>query len=146
MDNFHEILKTFYSFDCKDEALCYAACRVYSFLREEKRMIDVRYQFKNELQLFYLIAKKELEAAFNLFIPSVTTGQLNLVQLKYYRDTLKLPDGRKPEYIILAVCDPSSTVLLYRMTLGLKEIRQKLPSKGKLLRLKAESGYDKGSH
>ncbi|XP_053664107.1 uncharacterized protein LOC128713274 [Anopheles marshallii] len=146
MVNFHEILKSFYSLGCKDGALCYAGYRVYCYLKAEKRMTNIQYRYDSELQLLYLIAKKEPDSAFDLFIPSLTTGQLNVGQFKTYREAVTLPDGGKPESIILAICDPSSTVLLYRMTTGLKEIGQKLPSKGKLLRLNVKSGCDKEFH
>ncbi|XP_052897359.1 uncharacterized protein LOC128304240 [Anopheles moucheti] len=145
MVNFHEILKSFDLLGCKDGTLCYAGYRVYSYLKEEKRMTDVQYHYECELQLLYLIAKKESNAPFDLFIPSLTTGQLNIEQLKQYREAVTLPDGGKPESIVLSICDPSSTVLLYRMTTGLKEIGQKLPSKGKLLRLNVKSGCDKAT-
>uniref|UniRef100_A0A182KGG4 tRNA-splicing endonuclease subunit Sen15 domain-containing protein n=1 Tax=Anopheles christyi TaxID=43041 RepID=A0A182KGG4_9DIPT len=134
--HFHEILKTFYTLGCEDEALCYGACRVYIYLKEEKHMHDVQYMYEKQLQLFYLTARKEPDALTDLFVPALTTDAFNLVQLKRCREVITLPDGGKPESIVLAICDPSSTVLLYRMTPGLKEIGQKLPSKGKLLRMK----------
>ncbi|XP_050073100.1 uncharacterized protein LOC126561196 [Anopheles maculipalpis] len=144
MVHYHEILKTFASLGCKDEALCYAAARVYIHLKEEKRMTDVQYQYEKELQLLYFTARNDPEASINLFIPSATTRALNLVQLKRCREAIALPGGEKPTSIVLAICDPSSTVLLYRMTSGLKEIDQKLPSKGKMLRQRAETSCAKG--
>uniref|UniRef100_A0A182LV27 tRNA-splicing endonuclease subunit Sen15 domain-containing protein n=1 Tax=Anopheles culicifacies TaxID=139723 RepID=A0A182LV27_9DIPT len=111
----------------------------------KKCMSDVQCQYEKELQFLYLIAKKEPAAAYDLFIPLLTTDELNLECLKHYRNVVTLPDGRKPESMVLAICDPSSTMLMYRMTPDLKEIGQKLPSKGKLLRLKADSGCDKGT-
>nr|XP_040227066.2 uncharacterized protein LOC120952040 [Anopheles coluzzii] len=142
MVNFHEILKTFYTLGCEDDALCYGACRVYIHLQEEKHMHDVQYTYEKRLQLFYLTARKEPDGPSDLFIPSLTTNALNLVQLKQCRETITLPDGQKPASIVLAICDGSSTVLLYRMTPGLKEIAQKLPSKGKLLRMRTGTGCE----
>uniref|UniRef100_A0A182WIL4 tRNA-splicing endonuclease subunit Sen15 domain-containing protein n=1 Tax=Anopheles minimus TaxID=112268 RepID=A0A182WIL4_9DIPT len=145
MLNYQEIAKGLHSLGCNDEARCYAACRCYVYLKEEKCMSDVHCQYQKELELLYLIARKEPEAAYHLFIPSLTTDTLDLVRLKHYRDIITLPDGGKPDSVVLAICDPSSTVLLYRMTANLKEIGRKLPSKGKLLRLKANTGCDKGN-
>ena len=163
-------LKTFYTLGCEDDALCYGACRVYIHLQEglcglcveakrfrllstiadlfptvfvtEKHMHDVQYTYEKQLQLFYLTARKEPDGPIDLFIPSLTTNALNLVQLKQCRETITLPDGQKPASIVLAICDGSSTVLLYRMTPGLKEIAQKLPSKGKLLRMRTGTGCE----
>uniref|UniRef100_A0A182P3N6 tRNA-splicing endonuclease subunit Sen15 domain-containing protein n=1 Tax=Anopheles epiroticus TaxID=199890 RepID=A0A182P3N6_9DIPT len=107
-------------------------------LKEEKLMHDVRYAYQKQLQLFYITAKKDPESPVDLFVPWLTTNALDVGQLKRCRENITLPDGGKPGSMVLAICDPSSTVLLYRMTPGLKDIGQKLPSKGKLLRQKPQ--------
>uniref|UniRef100_A0A182NHH9 tRNA-splicing endonuclease subunit Sen15 domain-containing protein n=1 Tax=Anopheles dirus TaxID=7168 RepID=A0A182NHH9_9DIPT len=137
MVHVHELLKTFHSLGCNDEALCYAACRVYIHLQEEKRMRDVRYHYAEHLNLIYLTANRESEAnaSDELFIPALATEEVDLAQLNRYRDGIVLPDGKKPGTIVLAICAPSSTVLLYRVTPGLKAVGEKLPSKGYTSRL-----------
>lgn len=133
----HEILKTFRSLGCNDEAHCYGACRAYVYLKEEKRMHDVQYSYAKELNIIYMTAKPESDAnaLCDVFIPVLATEGLNLVQLHRYRDTIVHPDGTRPRNIVLAICSPSSIVLLYRMTQGLKPIGGKLSSKGKSNRL-----------
>uniref|UniRef100_A0A182TMI1 tRNA-splicing endonuclease subunit Sen15 domain-containing protein n=1 Tax=Anopheles melas TaxID=34690 RepID=A0A182TMI1_9DIPT len=76
----------------------------------QKHMHDVQYTYAKQLQLFYLTARKEPDGPTDLFIPSLTTNALNLVQLKQCRETITLPDGQKPASIVLAICDGSSTV------------------------------------
>ncbi|XP_053674225.1 uncharacterized protein LOC128724525 [Anopheles nili] len=137
MAHLHDLLKTFLTLGCDDEAVCYGACRVYVHLLEEKRMHAVQYHYDEQLRLIYLTAKREPEAPVELIVPILATEELNLAQLKRYRDVIKLPSGEKPVDIVLAICDSSSTVLLYRASPGLKDIAKKLPSKGKLLRMRA---------
>ncbi|XP_058066100.1 uncharacterized protein LOC131215724 [Anopheles bellator] len=128
----YETLRTFNSLGCNDEALCYAAYRVYIHLKDEKKLNDVQYHYAPSLQLVYLTARRAPSAPAELYIPTLATEELALERLDHYRSLGEF------EGLILAICDPSSTVLLYRATAGLKDISGKLPSRGKLLRQKQQ--------
>ncbi|XP_052873885.1 uncharacterized protein LOC128279208 [Anopheles cruzii] len=128
----YQTLRTFNSLGCDDEALCYAAYRVYIHLKDEKKLNDVQYHYAPSLRLIYLTARRAASAPAELYIPTLATEELALELLDHYRSLGEF-DG-----LILAICDPSSTVLLYRATAGLKDISGKLPSRGQLLRQKQQ--------
>ncbi|XP_050096432.1 uncharacterized protein LOC126578166 [Anopheles aquasalis] len=126
---------------CEDESLCFAAYRVFIYLQQEKGLTDVRYQYAADLRTLYLSAKREATALSEIYLPVLSTADLDLGQLDHFRSTLIVPTSGNGEdavvaadSLILAICDPSSTVLLYRLTSGIKSISGKLPSRGQLMR------------
>ncbi|XP_049542057.1 uncharacterized protein LOC125955152 [Anopheles darlingi] len=135
-----EQLQKIRALGCEDESLCFAAYRVFIYLQQEKGLIDVRYQYVDDLRTLYLTAKREATALPEIYLPVLSTVDLDLGQLDQIRNTIASSSGDvgdaavASESLILAICDPSSTVLLYRLTGGIKSINSKLPSRGQLLR------------
>ncbi|XP_035792164.1 uncharacterized protein LOC118466668 [Anopheles albimanus] len=136
---------------CEDESLCFAAYRVFIYLQQEKGLTDVRYQYAADVRTLYLTAKREATAPPEIYLPVLSTVDLDLGQLDHFRTTIASTsrdgenDAVAAESLILAICDPSSTVLLYRLTSGIKSISGKLPSRGQLLRQKQLQKPSKGA-
>ncbi|XP_055603836.1 uncharacterized protein LOC129752065 [Uranotaenia lowii] len=152
-----QLLREFYKLGCKDESLCAAACRTYIHLQKERKMRDVEYHYHADLDIIYLRARKPPDPVecTDTYIPVVASGtdkNLPLAALELWQNELgrvvpnsegenRGDDDDKPRRcIVLAFCDTSSNVLLYRMTQGTKSLVQKPLSKNKQRKMKEAEG------
>ncbi|XP_058124790.1 uncharacterized protein LOC131266334 [Anopheles coustani] len=123
MVNLQEILKSIRSLGCNDEAICCTTYRIYVHLSEERKFHDVRYYYDENLNGIYLTAKREEHVAkFEVFLPVQVPGELCLLDIAHYRKVVKRLNLEEKDTIVLAICDSSSTVLLYEITAGLHSL------------------------
>lgn len=118
-----QILQKFRRSGCSDEAQCAAAFKVYLELSEIKSYYRVDHHFSAELNLIYLNGQKSEKSSLELFIPVPSTRKYSLEDLNRYQSTLST------ETIVLAMCDPSSTILYYKFSAGIvnKKIVEQQP-------------------
>ncbi|XP_055619590.1 uncharacterized protein LOC129764493 isoform X2 [Toxorhynchites rutilus septentrionalis] len=117
------------------------AYRVYIHLCEERHLWDVQYRFSEALKKIYLKARKRKDSPEEIYIPVLSSEDLPLATISRCQQELVLgtEDENAQRSIILAICDPGSSVLLYRMTNAMKALSSKPLSKNKMLKQKANA-------
>ncbi|EAT47336.1 AAEL001556-PA [Aedes aegypti] len=126
------ILKEFRQLGCSDETRCSAAYRLYIHLCEKRHLWDVQYHYAKHLDIVYLTARKEQDSPADIYIPVPTFDDVTMGDIDRYQAELTDPTTTDNRTIIIAFCDPSSSVLLYKMTNTIKPMEDKPPSKNKL--------------
>uniref|UniRef100_A0A8D8NS31 (northern house mosquito) hypothetical protein n=1 Tax=Culex pipiens TaxID=7175 RepID=A0A8D8NS31_CULPI len=125
---------------CTDEALCAATYRTYLHLCEDRSMWDVQYNFSSQLNTLYLTARKQQTSPEDVYIPVPSFDSIPLERIeKLQTELVPPPDSNQngSRSLVLAVCDPSSTVLLYRMSNAIKPVFGKPLSRNKMLKQRA---------
>ncbi|XP_053684890.1 uncharacterized protein LOC128734629 [Sabethes cyaneus] len=135
------ILNEMRQLGCRNEVHCAAAYRLYLHLCEERCLWDVQYHYSAELDVIYITARKQKNApTADVYIPVASFEGLAMDSVERYQTVLAakprpLDENKEscesPCSIVLGFCDPSSTVLLYRMTNLIKPITEKAPSRNK---------------
>ncbi|XP_065093079.1 uncharacterized protein LOC135713773 [Ochlerotatus camptorhynchus] len=133
------ILKEIRQLGCTNEGLCAAAYRLYIHLCEERHLWDVRYHYQKDMDIVYLTARKQKEdSAEDVYIPVLSFQDVPMADVERYQNELTTgTDKHGNRSVILAFCDPSSAVLLYKMTNAIKPLEDKPLSKNKLAKQRA---------
>ena len=113
-----EILKDINSLGCQDSKICVAAFKIYMELCEVRHLWDVKYSYSKELDIIYLTGRKSKDAKEEIYIPAPSTNRIDFKKITNIQNHLD-------KSIILAIVDPSSSILYYRMTQGVKDISEK---------------------
>ncbi|XP_058833867.1 uncharacterized protein LOC131691470 [Topomyia yanbarensis] len=133
-----KILHEIRNLGCDNECLCAAAYRLYLHLCEDRYLWNVQYHYSQKLDLIYLTARKQKDSpSEDVYIPVASFDELPMTSIERYQAELAHPDKNGNRCIVLAFCDPSSSVLLYRMTNAIVPLSDKPMSKNKLNKLKA---------
>uniref|UniRef100_A0A8D8G7T3 (northern house mosquito) hypothetical protein n=1 Tax=Culex pipiens TaxID=7175 RepID=A0A8D8G7T3_CULPI len=135
-----KILNEIRQLGCTDEALCAATYRTYLHLCEDRSMWDVQYNYSSQLNTLYLTARKQQASPEDLYIPVPSFDSIHLERIeKLQAELVPPPDSNQngSRCLVLAVCDPSSTVLLYRMSNAIKPVFGKPLSRNKMLKQRA---------
>ncbi|XP_055528670.1 uncharacterized protein LOC129720855 [Wyeomyia smithii] len=129
------ILQDMRRLGCSRETHCATAYRLYLHLCEERCLWDVQYHYSQELDVIYLTARKQKDpsSATDIYIPMASFEDLPMDDVERYQ--MVLGESNKevscPSSIVFGFCDPSSTVLLYRMTNTIKPLTEKPLSRNK---------------
>ncbi|XP_038117687.1 uncharacterized protein LOC6031152 [Culex quinquefasciatus] len=141
-----KILNEIRQLGCTDEALCAVTYRTYLHLCEDRSMWDVQYNFSSQLNTLYLKARKQQDSPEDVYIPVPSFDSIPLERIEKLQAELVSPPAEASEpsgsqngsrCLVLAVCDPSSTVLLYRMSNAIKPVFGKPLSRNKMLKQQA---------
>ncbi|XP_039444479.1 uncharacterized protein LOC120424429 [Culex pipiens pallens] len=135
-----KILNEIRQLGCTDEALCAATYRTYLHLCEDRSMWDVQYNYSSPLNTLYLKARKQQDSPEDVYIPVPSFDSIPLERIeKLQAELVPPPDSNQngSRCLVLAVCDPSSTVLLYRMSNAIKPVFGKPLSRNKMLKQRA---------
>jgi hypothetical protein len=111
-----KILQAINELGCSDVKLCAAAFKIYMELCEIRQFLDVKYEYSKELDLIYLSGRKTRETEPDVYIPAPSMDEIDLDKITQYQNHL----GKS---IVLAIVDTSSSILYYRMTQGVKDIK-----------------------
>ncbi|XP_058464194.1 uncharacterized protein LOC131438305 [Malaya genurostris] len=135
-----QILADIRQLGCNNESLCAAAYRLYLYLCEERYLWDVQYHYSKQLDVIYLTARRHKDyPKTDVYIPVPSFSALSMIDIERYQAELAIPGTDNHRCIVLAFCDPSSSVLLYRMTDTMMSLADKPMSKNKLIKQKEEA-------
>ncbi|XP_039954619.1 uncharacterized protein LOC126756669 [Bactrocera neohumeralis] len=110
--NFVDTLRDFQVLGSKDQVKCALGARVFLDLQCDRRITNLEKCYDSELNLVYLQGQRD--DAFIAFIPLLSSQPLNLLDIENIQKCLT-----KCAYITLAVCDTSSNILYYQISLGI---------------------------
>ncbi|XP_062710350.1 uncharacterized protein LOC109408743 [Aedes albopictus] len=136
-----KILKEIRQLGCENEAQCSAAYRLYIHLCEERHLWDVQYYYSKQLNLIYLTARKQQDSSPEVYIPVPTFEGVSMTDIDRYQTELTTSGGSdgSATSVIIAFCDPSSSVLLYKLTNTVKPLEEKPLSKNKMAKQRAKA-------
>ncbi|XP_062553024.1 uncharacterized protein LOC134218153 [Armigeres subalbatus] len=136
----YNILTDIRQLGCSNEARSSAAYRLYLHLCEERHLWDVHYHYSKKLDVIYLTARKQQDSPPNIYIPVPTFEDITMGDIARYQTELTPESGTdKNHSVIIAFCDPSSTVLLYNMTNTIRPLHDKPISKNKLAKQRSNA-------
>lgn len=103
-------LKDLKSLGCTREDVSAAAYRVYLDLREVRQYEAVSYHVSRELDHLYLKGRKNFDEEEEIIVPVLATKSFTFKEMEKFQAAFS------SDSIKLAICDPSSTIMYYKLT------------------------------
>lgn len=119
---------------CNDPVKTSTAFYVYIELCEVKRFWDVKYKYKEELDLFYLEVKKREHSSLEIYIPWPTKYSISIDKIE------KMQQALQNERLTFVFKSEDSSSVLYTISTGL--IKPAAPEATKQLKEKEEKKYN----